>query len=97
MKTIILKKWVEDNMGKPFELSTTDCLKIALNTTPTQGFNPAEMRQRIKLLDSVEAIKKGQKEWKVEDNDWNKIKDCVNASTWGILSKNILEFTEQFA
>ncbi len=105
MKTVSLKK-VEEvviitikeaTQPAKIEIATTDLLKIAINSPVQGGYSVSEMLQRIKLLDTVEkAEKENATEVQFEDADYQTLGALVKSTKWGIISRTIVEFVQEF-
>lgn len=105
MKSIILKRVEEVVMATikettqsaKVEIATIDLLKIAINTPVQGGYSVSEMSQRIRLLDAVEkAEKEKATEIQFEDKDYEYLSILVKSTKWGIISRTIVEFVQEF-
>ena len=104
MKTIALKNEKETITfnGQPAEvdINTVDLIETCVNHSSREGISASDMFSRIKILDAVRAVKNVKEETpteiSLEDVDYNKLAECVSAMKWTVVSRNILEFCQQF-
>lgn len=101
MKVINLKK-VEEmvmivNQPTQIEILTIDLLKAAINSPVSGGYSVSEMLHRIKLLDTVEKAEKEKADSiQFEDADYESLGLLAKATRWGVISRTVLEFVQQF-
>jgi hypothetical protein len=97
MKSIQLKtakeKVVVNGNEIEQEFKTIELIRQATNFTPPGGFNAADMINRIRILDVLE---KANGELNLEDADFENLKKYVKETRWGVISKTIVEFINQF-
>lgn len=67
--------------------------KIRLNAPPKQGFNPEQMRKRIKILGIV-SERETHDTIELEDADYEVLKNCVNGDGWGVLDEDVLKYID---
>lgn len=93
MKTLENKETtiVQNVDGSIKPLTYTDLLKICLNNPPQGGFSVTEMRQRLKIIDSLETA---NGKIKLEDADYVLTSTCVKDFKWAQMHKDILEFID---
>jgi hypothetical protein len=111
MKSIKLKVSKEFIQGRDTFLTTYDLLKSAINNPTQNGFTVEEMMQRLRLLDKVDAHKsifeikaedynesilQRTATLELEDSDFNKLNELFKEMKWGIVSKTIIELSEEF-
>ena len=82
-----------DALGKSIKKFTVRRFaKVCLNNVVKQsGVTPQEMSERLKVL---AVFDKEEKEYKLEDAQAAKLKECVNAMSWNIVNKDIVDFNE---
>lgn len=68
-----------------------DLLVLCVNEPPQGGYDVAEMRKRIKIMD---VIGEGGDFFEFEDADFACIKQCVEGMRWNFAHKDILNFIE---
>ncbi len=98
--------YLRNNFFSYYEL-----LRIAINTTPQQGYSIEEMQKRLRLIAKLEehkdlfgieekdfndAMLERQAELKLEDSDYQKLKELVKEAKWGIIAQSIVELSSQF-
>lgn len=100
MKSIELKAAKEtpviNGRSTEVELKTIDLIKIAINQAPEGGYTPAEMQQRVRAVEAIDALAEDATELSLEDADYENVKKWVKAVKWAFISKFILAFTNQF-
>lgn len=111
MKSITLKITKEKIGEKEMFFSSYELLKMAINTTPQQGFNVDEMQKRLRLLaeldkhkndfhieekDFNDSLLERTAELELEDSDYAKLKELIKDSKWGVISQSIVELCNQF-
>lgn len=111
MKTLTLKFGKEKINGRDTFFSTITLLKNAVNNIDgQQGLGVEEMSRRLKLLSILENhddfdIEEGEfRDWHLdmtrdvefEDADFNKLKELFNGVKWMVVSKFIVELSEDF-
>jgi len=69
-----------------------ELLSIVLNQPLARGMNMSEMRQRIKILDSIEASDKS--ELKLEDSDFSYMKKTFEEFNWLVPHKDLIKFSD---
>lgn len=62
-----------------------------INNPPKDGFSVQEMQQRMRILKVAE---KANGEIKLEDSDFEKLRECVRNMRWVFLSEDLIEFCE---
>jgi hypothetical protein len=110
MKTITLRYGKENLNGQNTFFSTLSLLKIAINgTQKDSGISVSEMSKRIKLLDILnqhpefdvnegdfnDSILNTTKVIELEDSDYEKIKELFSEVKWKIVSKFIVELSNE--
>lgn len=110
MKSIELKVTKEIIGGRETFLTTYDLLKSAINNPTKEGFSVDEMTKRLRLLNEVDKHKDfeiKQEEFKdemlnkkatldLEDADFAKLKDLFKEMKWGVVSKTIVDLSNEF-
>jgi hypothetical protein len=111
MKTIKLKIKKEKVANREMFFSFYELLKIAINNTPQQGYSVEEMQKRLRILKELETYKEQfdieegkfndsmldrEAELKLEDSDFDKLKELVKECKWGVLAQSIIELSEEF-
>lgn len=74
------------------QIKYSELLSTCLNQTPKEGFTPSEMRSRLRILD---VLANANGEIELEDADAAITKKLVSEMRWVVLSKDILEFTDE--
>ena len=92
-------------------LTTYDLLKSAINNPTQGGFNVDEMIKRLRLLVEVEKHKdlfdikleefkdevlERKATLELEDADFTKLKELFKEMKWGVVSKTIVDLSNQF-
>ena len=92
-------------------LTTYDLLKSAINNPTQGGFNVDEMIKRLRLLGEVEKHKdlfdikleefkdevlERKATLELEDADFAKLKELFKEMKWGVVSKTIVDLSNQF-
>jgi hypothetical protein len=92
-------------------LTTYDLLKSAINNPTQGGFNVDEMIKRLRLLGEVEKHKdlfdikieefkdevlERKATLELEDADFTKLKELFKEMKWGVVSKTIVDLSNQF-
>lgn len=103
MKTIELKnekeKLVFNGQNVEIDMATLELIETVVNSPLKEGITASDMLSRIKILDKVRDIKndpKAPKELSLEDVDYKKLAEYVGAMKWSVVSRFVLEFTQQF-
>lgn len=94
MKQLELKT-TEIKKGKDEEGALTtydDLVKAVVNHKPQGGFNPEEMRHRMRILDALG--KADDAVLILEDADANKLRSCAIEMRWPFMHVGLLEFTD---
>lgn len=94
MRTINLTITKENHNGKDIEVKTTDLIKACVNNVPQGGLSISEMIKRIRIMDLVNSA--SGPEIQIEDADFDNLKIYMNAMKWTVVSKAIVEFSNQF-
>lgn len=68
----------------------SDLLKVIINSVPQQGLTIGEQRDRIKLLNKVEA--EAEEDMLLEEAEANQLKAMVSEHKWAIVSKELVVF-----
>lgn len=56
-----------------------------------KGGDPAQMRKRVRILDALSiAEKDGNREFQLEDADWEELKSALNSYPWGVNDSTLL-------
>lgn len=79
-----------------------DIMKQCLNEAPEGGFTLADVRRRMKILDSIDAqlssleegIGKSDVVFEFEDADAEVMVQCVRSAKWGKLHREVIEFVD---
>jgi hypothetical protein len=110
MKSIELVVAKENIGGRDTFLTTYDLLKSAINNPTQGGFNVDEMIKRLRLLGEVEKHKDlfeiNPEDFKddfldrkatleLEDADFTKLKELFKEMKWGVVSKTIVDLSNQ--
>lgn len=99
MKSIALKTTKETVMvnGENIEqeFKTIELIRGAVNFTPPGGFDAQDMMNRIRILDTIDKVN-GQEELSLEDRDYENLEKYVKSTKWGVISKTIIEFINDF-
>jgi hypothetical protein len=92
-------------------LTTYDLLKSAINNPTQGGFNVDEMIKRLRLLGEVDKHKdlfdikieefkdevlERKATLELEDADFTKLKELFKEMKWGVVSKTIVDLSNQF-
>jgi hypothetical protein len=111
MKSIELKVAKENIGGRDTFLTSYDLLKSVINSPTKEGLSVAEMMQRLRLLDKVDAHKglfdinsedfndsmlDRTAKLELEDSDFSKLKELFEGMKWGVVSKTIVELSKEF-
>lgn len=75
-------------------LTTKALIKSALDTPPEGGFRTSEMRNRIKILDKVEALNPETTVLELTEEESKILQTAVKVVKWAILDKFILDFED---
>lgn len=87
MKTIENK-----NSNIPGDLKTySDLIMFCVKNPPQGGFDIADMRKRMKVMDVIE---KGGESLEFEDAEFECVKQCVKNMRWPFLHKEVMEFVD---
>lgn len=92
MKSITLEQSKETHQGRELNFDDKKLLAEIVNT-PTDKINIAQMRERIKLLDKIEAA---ESVLDLEDAELDTLKSLVENFQFGIVSKHVLRLCEKF-
>ena len=106
MKSIALKKEKERVFAGQegfvnMEISTISLLNMCLNANIAQsgGFSISEIRQRLKILDKIEALKKEATTFELEDAEFDLLKSIVQTmderKLFTVISKFLLAFIDE--
>lgn len=110
MKSIELKVGKENIGGRETFLTTHDLLTSAINNPIQGGFNVDEMMKRLRLLEQVDKHKKlfdikpedfndsmlqRTATLELEDSDYAKLKELFKEMKWNVVSKFIIELSQQ--
>lgn len=110
MKSIELKVAKENLGGKETFLTTYDLLKGAINNPSQNGFSVDEMMKRLRLLEKIDAHKnlfeikeqdfndsflQRKATLELEDSDFSKLKELFKEMKWGVISKTIVELSNE--
>lgn len=87
----IKNKTTDLNLTENQKLTFFDLYKTALKQPPQGGFGLDEMRKGIKLLDAMD---KDNETAKVENVEFEYLKEKVNSAKWGSVEKVIIEATD---
>lgn len=93
MKSIKLEESEETHEGHQLKFSDKKLLAEIINR-PVEGISVAEMRERIKLLDKIEAA---EETLELEDSEFDKMKSLVEGFKFGIVSKHVLALCDKFS
>jgi hypothetical protein len=98
MKVIKLESSTEQVMykgvKKPVTFEDKSILLEILNTPFEQGTKPSEMKQRLKLIDSLE---KSEDSWEIDEVDFGTVKNFVDNFNFGVVSRYISTLVDKFA
>lgn len=73
----------------------SDLIRIVVGNISGDGLTIAEMKQRMKIIDVCAAARKKKNEaLKFEDEDFKLIKSKVEAHRWGVINKEIIQFSD---
>lgn len=77
----------------PIKKKYSDLIIDSLNNPPQTGFNVKEMKDRMRIVDIAE---KANGEITIEHPaDIEKLKQCVDAMPWAVLSKDLIVFLDE--
>lgn len=100
MKTIKLTSGTETIYpnGQPQKLkySTKDYLRVIANAPIGQGFTADDIRKRIDLLNKIDKIPADAEVFKMQDADYELVKNTIKDFRWGVVANSIIQFTELF-
>lgn len=68
-----------------------DLIMLCMNHPPQGGYDIAEMRKRIKVMD---VVAESGDSIEFEDADFACVKQCVSDMRWGFAHKDILDFID---
>ncbi len=90
MKRIRLRVDHDPQLG---ELSWAEILRQVVRRPldPSKGADIEELRRGIRLLD---ALDKEPEVLELEDADWDHLRDKVQAFSWGIVDRRVLNFVD---
>lgn len=91
MKTVSIRKH-----GKNPNLNTKNLIISALENPTEGGFSVTEMRNRLKVMDKVDALNEESTVLELEDAEFETVKNAVKQVKWAILDKFIVEFEDSF-
>lgn len=91
MKTVSIRKH-----GKNPNLNTKNLIISALENPTEGGFSVTEMRNRLKVMDKVDALNEESTVLELEDAEFETVKNAVKQVKWAILDKFIVEFDDSF-
>ena len=100
MKKIKIEKTdINQNMvkreGKADDKATyVDLLEYTLDTIPSGGFAPKDIRERNRIQDAIDKAKEGTISF--EDADFENLKKIVSNSRWNMRNKELSVFLEIF-
>ncbi len=81
----------------PENHTTVSLLRACLVPAPQGGFDFATMRSRMKIEAVLDAVPKtGGASIPLEDSDYATVVQLVQSYRWGIPSKDLIKFAEQF-
>jgi hypothetical protein len=110
MKSIELVVAKENIGGRDTFLTTYDLLKSAINNPTQGGFNVDEMIKRLRILGEVEKHKElfdikpedfkdelveRKATLELEDADFTKLKELFKEMKWGVVSKTIVDLSNE--
>lgn len=111
MKSIELLVTKENIGGRDTFLTTYGLLKSAINNPTQGGFNVDEMIKRLRILGEVEKHKElfdikpedfkdelleRKATLELEDADFTKLKELFKEMKWGVVSKTIVDLSNEF-
>lgn len=88
MKDTSIKKGPNTND----KLSYKELIISCMNNGPKDGFSASEMRLRLRILDVLETCENSI--LVLEDQDAEKLKECVKSMRWGLIHKDIPIFED---
>lgn len=91
MKTVSIRKH-----GKNPNLNTKNLIISALENPTEGGFSVTEMRNRLKVMDKIDALNEESTVLELEDAEFDTLKGAVKQVKWAILDKFIVEFEDSF-
>lgn len=107
MKELELKITKENILGNDMYFTTYGLLKGAIDSPPQGGFTPEEMIDRFRILNALNEFKSKfditdikdehlslTDTLKLEDADFNKLKEVFKLMKWAVMSTTIVELTE---
>ena len=87
MKTVENKKLeVPGNIEK-----YSDLIMLCVTNPPQGGYDVAEMRKRLKVMDTIE---RGGDNLEFEDADFDCVKQCIKSMRWAFIHKEIIDFVD---
>ena len=100
MQTIQLLKgeaevFVNGKMTKG-PITTLDLIEIAINSPIKGGYSITEMRERLRIKAATSKLDKDAVQLTLEDADYEKLKQLVTETRWGIVSQFIADFDASF-
>ena len=87
----IANKRTEVSDGQDNKATYADFVKACANNQIQQGFSVQDIRDRLRI---VEAVEKADGEIKLEDADFENLKQYVQNMRWAIVHPDILEFCD---
>lgn len=73
------------------ERKYSELITECVNNPPKEGFSVSEMQHRMRILKEAE---KANGELRLEDADFEKLRECVKAMRWKFMSPDIIAFCE---
>ena len=64
--------------------------KHCINQPPQGGLTCSVIRERMRIMEALEGVDEGT--IKLEDADAKVMLACINATTWGMLHKDLVQF-----
>lgn len=78
--------------------STADCVIACVNRVPQGGINLDEQRNRLRVLDAVDAATAGEAPYiALEDADAKTLQRCVTGMQWAVVNRSVVAFADAVA
>lgn len=84
-------RYIENINGENGLTTRTILLAVAKDVVGDRGCNLEEMRNRIRLLDAIEAIPEEGKEYPLEDADYATMQRLIKAYKFGVVDRTLLQ------
>lgn len=91
MRTIINK----EGEIKGIKSSYFDLIKMSLDSHPTgKGWVVTEMKKALRIISLIDKLKEGEKEIKIEEQDFFFLQETFEATPWKVSSQLIIDLDD---